>query len=169
MSRPSVVRVMRLVICLTLASLIAQALAACASPGQRIHKTYTYTRYADPGKIEWHPGERIAVTWQPAPGADTTDAAPATVVISMRLFGPYPSTDKANAAAKSPTQLAQTAVSLSMTPQQTDSWSGATLSGALDLPKTLAAGYYALQQTVVAQTANARDTASAAAILHITP
>jgi hypothetical protein len=166
MSRPTV---MRVVICLALGVLGAQALAGCASPGQKTHKMYTYTRFANPGKTEWHPGERIAVTWQPAPGADTTDATPATVVISMRLFGPYPSADKANAAAKSPTQLAQTAVSLSMPPQQTDSWSGATLSGALDLPKTLAAGYYALQQTVVAQTANARDTASAALILHITP
>lgn len=166
MSRPTV---MRLVVCLALGALIAQALAACASPGQKTHKTYTYAHFANPGKTEWHPGERIAVTWQPEPGADTTDATPATVVISMRLFGPYPSADKANAAAKSPTQLAQTAVSLSMPPQQTDSWSGATLSGALDLPKTLAAGYYALQQTVVAQTANARASASAALILHITP
>lgn len=160
---------MRTVICLALGVLIAQSLAACGAPGQTTHKTFAYTHFADPGKTEWHPGERIAVTWHPAPGADTTDATPATVVISMRLFGPYSSAEKAGTAATSPTQLAQTAVSLSMPPQQTNSWSGASLSGALNLPTTLASGYYALQQTVVAQTANARETASAAAIIHIAP
>lgn len=163
-------KMVRLIICLALSAVIAPACAACAAPGQTTHKTYSYTHFASPGKTEWHPGERIAITWQPTPGADTTGATPATVVISMRLFGPYASADKAGAAAaKSSTQLAETAVSLSMTPQQTDSWSGATLSGALNLPTTLATGYYALQQTVVAQTANARSTASAAAILHIAP
>lgn len=124
-----------------------------------------YTRIACgpvPLKLIWHPGETIQYQWLADPRDPQPDGGDAPVLLTFDVFGPFPSHAAAlaeqlrlDAARMAPGRdpMANPPNTPALPPPppvlraqsiSTDIWSGQTLTSTLQLPQTLASGYYVL-------------------------
>ncbi|HEX9068230.1 MAG TPA: hypothetical protein VF807_05635 [Ktedonobacterales bacterium] len=121
-------------------------------PNATGHPTYQLVRLGPlPPQRKWKPGATMRFDWCPIADRPTTDTAPARVVITGQLAGPYPSLDAAMAAQRphggpnAPPDPRQPLPPLqpvagTMTPIHTDTWSGDEKTSTLKLPMT--PGFY---------------------------
>ena len=149
------------------AASLLTSLAACSINTPRPmtqHQTYTYNYLSGLSNDHWMPGQHIFVAWLPQAGSMTDDAAPEHVALTLQLFGPYASVSDLKAATSATAPIAASA-----SPIATDTWSGTTFAQALDLPASLAPGYYNLVQTMTQTTSTGGGdySASGASVLVI--
>src|SRR5579859_748896 len=125
-------RIMRSVVLIAVALLLA-SLAACSTNAPQPttqHQTYTYNYMSSPSNDHWKPRQQISITWTPQTGPLTADTAPAKVVFTLKLIGPYASVSDLKAASSVTASAAVSAASIT-----TDTWSGKSFAQALDLPR----------------------------------
>ncbi|HLZ25643.1 MAG TPA: hypothetical protein VKQ30_26255 [Ktedonobacterales bacterium] len=156
---------MRSVVLIAVALLLA-SLAACSTNAPQPttqHQTYTYNYMSSPSNDHWKPRQQISITWTPQTGPLTADTAPAKVVFTLKLIGPYASVSDLKAASS-----ATASAAVSASPIATDTWSGKTFAQSLDLPASLTPGYYNLVEAMTQTTsAGGSYTASGASVLVI--
>src|SRR5579859_5924456 len=159
-------RIMRNVV-LIAGVVVLASLAACSTNAPQPttqHQTYTYNYMSSPSNDHWKPGQQISITWTPQTGPLTADTAPAKVVFTLKLIGPYASVSDLKAASSATAPTAGSAASIT-----TDTWSGKSFAQALDLPASLTPGYYNLVQrmTQTTSTGGGDYSASGASVLVI--
>jgi hypothetical protein len=128
--------------------------AATTRPTPRTYMRYTFSLdVAHAAAGPWHPGQEISLLWQPQVDQNLRVEGPTPAVCTVALYGPYPSLDAAGraenalvgaASVATATAVAGTTLALAGPRLTLNDFTSTAQPYALQLPATLAPGYYVL-------------------------
>lgn len=152
--------------------------AVACSPFDRttptVHRTvYAYMDFGAFPTGDQHPGARLTFQWTPRAEEADVGPEPDRVRLSVRLVGPFDTVDAlkqtlADYPARDGTfpDVAGTTV-IAAPDIETDSWSGQEYASLIELPPTIAPGYYSIVRQVVETSDRGTTRASAQGIIRV--
>jgi hypothetical protein len=134
-------------------------MGACQLEEAPTHITYTYSitslpkdriTNSDDRSYTYRAGEQIPLTWAPGRGKDTQDTKPQPVRIDAGLVGPFSTIDALkNAESFDNNNVTSGRIAVTIQPIQTNNWTNKAAMTNLQLPTSLAPGYYMLVQRIL--------------------
>lgn len=134
-------------------------MGACQLVETPTHITYTYSitslpkdhmTKSDTLSYTYKAGEQIPLTWDAIQGKDTAGTKPQPVRIDAGLVGPFSTIDELKKDESfDNNNVLGGRIAATIQPIQTNNWSDRPATGNLQLPTSLAPGYYMLVQRIL--------------------
>ncbi len=138
---------------------LAFLVGACQLVEAPTHITYTYSitslpkdhiTNSDSRSYTYRAGEQIPLTWEPGRGKDTQNTKPQPIRIDAGLVGPFPTISALkNDESFDNNNVIGGRIAVTIQPIQTDNWTNKPAMTNLQLPTSLAPGYYMLVQRIL--------------------